>query len=341
MLDTVPKPDGESILRHLQFIAAPCPCPELQLELAWGGPEEGPNCARLFPVSHLEAAAAHAALVNQAGCNVYVGITLKKGDACSSRRTGNSAAVIATSVAADIDGDLVAGARKLPQGVRPQLIVITGTTPHTRGHLWFGLQPSADFDLWDEVTRRAIASCDGDMNARGRSRLMRLGGTVSYPSHSKRVRGYVEEPVTVHHVRAPSYTLEDLFSLLSNIPPVWNATSRPTAPTKVRPRTAPDIAVVKSALGVLPRAYAEEHDLWLKTGFSLHSFDAGPHGLALFKQFSEQCPAKAALTDFERKWVSFARTGGQRAITCGWLFAQAKDHGWCGPRLSARRRRRR
>ena len=336
------EPHLPSILRHLNLIGtnAPLSFPELQIELAWGEPEEGPNCARLYPVSQIAAAAEQAALVNRNGCNVYVGITLKKGDAATNRRTRNSDAAMATCVAVDIDGNLVASAGKLPQGIKPQLLVVTGSIPQTRGHLWFGLQPSGDLDLWDEATSRAVVSCDGDMNARGRSRVMRLGGTVSYPSLSKRSRSYVVEPVIVHVTRGPTYLLPDLLSLLPPVQSTQSAFHGLTRSRNVRPRTAADVTVVKSALDSLPDLYADDHDLWLRSGFSLHSFDAGSQGLALFKKFSGRCPGKASLTNFDRKWASFAPKGGQRPITLGWLFAQAKLHGWQGSRLSPRRRRR-
>ena len=327
-------PDRSSIVQHLNFIVsnARSLSPELQLELAWGGPEEGPSSARLYPVSLIEKAADDAVFFNQAGCNLYVGTTLKRTDAPKSRRSSRVHALLATCVAVDIDGNLVAGARGLPLGIKPQLVVVTGSTPHTRGHLWFGIKASDDLDRWDEATSRAVASCGGDMNARGRSRLMRLGGTVSYPSSSKQLRGYTVEPVTIHPVPGPSYELEQLISALPAVKVTGLAVLPPAAPSNRRGWPPTNVVDVQSALAALPIIYAQDHDLWLRTGFSLYSFDPGPRGLAMFKQFSARSPQQAARTDFNRKWRDFTPNPGCRPITIGWLFAQAKLHGWRNPR---------
>lgn len=328
-------PDRATIRRHLEIVARRDPALQAnQVEIAWGKPETGPNRARLFAVSQLLAAVEFAASANETGCNVYVGTTLKNPDAPTDRRTGSRHAAIATCVAIDIDRDLVSGARKLP--VKPQLLVLTGSTPSARGHLWIGIEPTTDLVLWDEVTSRAVALCDGDMGARGRSRVMRMGGTVNYPPERKLGRGHSVEPVRVHSVNAPIYNLAELVEVLPGLPtPISAGDLQPLA--QYRPSSsAVDIEEVTSALAALPSSYADDHDLWLRIGFALHSFDAGPRGLMLWKQFSERNPAKAMLTDFDRRWSSFGRPCGQQPITVRSVFAHARAHGWRPQRASAR-----
>ena len=331
-------PDRAAIQRHLDCVAGRGSAvqPNLKVEIAWGEPDAGPNRARLFPVSQRPAAVEFAASVNGTGCNVYVGTTLKNADAPSDRRTSSQHAAIATCVAIDIDQDLAAGARKLP--VRPQLLVLTGRTPNARGHLWIGIEATSDMALWDELTGRAVALCNGDMGARGRSRVMRLGGTVSYPSGSKQRRGYVTEPVTVHSVNAPIYDLAELINAFPGWGAPVSAVELQAVAQRRRNPSPTDLDDVMSALAALPPIHADDHDLWLRTGFALHSFDAGPAGLALWRQFSERNSAKALLTNFERRWSSFGPPGGRQPITIRWLFAQARAHGWRPQRASTRHR---
>lgn len=328
----------ELIKAHLSLLVANVTLgPGLQLELAWGPPETGPNKGKCFSLSRLEDAVAAAAAVNEAGNNVYVGITLKAASAPALGRTRRADVALATMLVVDLDSDLVAGARKLPPNIRPQLLTVTGNRPVLRGHLWIRLIPTVDMDTWDIVLRRLVDECGGDVGALGRSRVMRLAGTNSFPSAAKRQRGYIVEPVAAHLINAPAYEL----NMIANSLP-----SRPAAPAFWhRPRTdyasklSPRASDVISALGVLPDQYAQQFDLWLRTGFALHDFDASARGLNLWRSFSLRCPEKAAATDFGRKWGSFGPNGNQRAITIAWLFSQARIHGWRGPRVSARARK--
>lgn len=327
MSGTVHQPDCAAMCRHLELLALPVNNHgALQVEIAWGAPDAGPNRARLFAVSCVNDAVAFAASVNREGCNVYVGATLKKSDTPRDRRTGNQHAAIATCLAIDIDSDLVAGVRNLP--VKPRLLVVTGMTPSARGHIWIGINPTSDLNLWDEATVRAVALCNGDMGARGRSRVMRLGGSVSYPSASKTRRGYKIELVAAHTVGGPSYDLAALTNILSPSPWATEVVARPQRPQCPRTRSAPNSQDVLAALAALPASYAEEHDLWIRVGFALHDFDPGPAGLQLWKEFSRRCPEEAAVTNFEQRWASFGRQSGRPMLTTRWLFAQARDHGW-------------
>jgi hypothetical protein len=233
-------------------------------------------------------------------------------------------------LAIDIDSDLVVAARKLPIGIRPQLLAVTGKHPTLRGHLWIGVTPNRDLDLVDEVLSRMVHLCGGDMAARGRARVMRLAGTVSRPSRAKRCRGYVTELVSGHAFDAPTYDLDALARALPCRP------SRAKPPQSIR-RTSASAALIEvsSALHWLPDRYSQDHDLWLRVGFALHDFDPGPRGLELWKAFSMRCPEKAAETNFERRWQTFGRPASRR-ITIRWLYAEALRVGWSGCRTLRR-----
>lgn len=324
---TVLTTDRSVIRRHLTLIGGVA-APELQIEIAWGPPDRGPAQARLFRVTKLDQAANFAAMRNAGGCNVYVGATIKRADSRSSRRTHARDAVVATCLPIDIDGDLITGARQLPRGIRPQLLVLSGRTPALRGHLWIGLQATHDLDLFDAVAGTAIGHCGGDMAARGRALLMRLAGTVSFPSEKKRRRGYCVEPVTAHFIDAPTYALAALASAFPRQPIVGTLRAQPLARhDNLSAFSRSDIQLVQAALDTLPDSYADMYDLWIRVGLALHAFDPSIRGLLLWRQFSERCREKAALTDFEYRWRTFGRRNTGRQITVRWLFAEARNHG--------------
>ena len=204
--------DSAAMLSHLEWIVAPV-ChsqPDLRLEIAWADPDTGPNRAKTFRIDAIDAAVRFAAWINLKGRNVYVGATLKRADTPAKGRTRTEHAAVATCLPIDMDGDFVDGTRKLAMIARPQLIVVTGCTPQARGSLWIRIAATDDMALWSEVNRRSVFFSGGDRNALGTYRLMRLAGSVSFPSVKKQARGYVDELTIVHPVKAPAYDVRDL-----------------------------------------------------------------------------------------------------------------------------------
>ena len=119
------------------------------------------------------------------GCNVYLGATLKRADTPPKGRTKSQHAALATCLPVDMDGAFVEGARKLGMIAKPQQFVITGRTPEERGQLWIRVSPTDDMTLWSEVNRRSVHFSGADLNALGTYRLMRLAGSISFPSPKK------------------------------------------------------------------------------------------------------------------------------------------------------------
>lgn len=338
------EPRRRQIQCHLELLMGrPSAMADLRLEIAWGGPEHGPRSARLFRIADLNQAATFAAQTNESGCNVYVGMTLKSADTPRNRRSSAKDAVLATCLAIDIDRHLIEGARQLPRNIKPQLLVLSGRRPALRGHLWIGLQPTTDLDMLEVVSGRVIACCRGDMAARGRGVLMRLAGTVSYPSEKKKQSGYCIELVTGHFIDAPTYSLA---ALAAKVPRQRNGfeldAHRFADQRNLAAVPSGDIQVVQAALEALPDTYADTYDLWIRVGLALHAFDPSIRGLLLWRQFSDRCRQKAALTDFEYRWATFGRRSTGRQITIRWLLGQARNQGWrqtCEPNLRRVRRR--
>ncbi len=334
--------DGSAMFNHLNWLVAPIrdTHPQVRLEIAWADPDTGPNRAKTFRTDAIDDAVGFAVGVNEKGANVYVGATLKRADTPAQGRTRREHAAVATCLPVDIDGDLVDGARKLATIAKPQLVVLTGRTPQLRGQLWIGVAPTEDMGLWGEVNRRSVFFSGGDRNALGTYRLMRLAGSVSFPSVKKQARGYVDELTTIYPVKAPAY---DVRELLDGFPVVRVDSaidpSRPAgAPTALAdnlstrlPVNRTNVALIQSMLDALPSEYADEFDPWLRVGFALHSFDNADIGLALWKRFSNRSPEKAEGTDFARLWAGFSRQYEGKRISVGWLRANAQVIGWRAP----------
>jgi hypothetical protein len=333
--------DRHAMLSHLEWLVAPIrdTHPRMRLEIAWADPEHGPNRAKTYRLDAIDEAVGFAAWINGKGCNVYLGATLKRADTPAKGRTDGQHAAIATCLPVDIDGEFETGARKLGSVAKPQLLVLTGCTPQLRGQLWIRIAPTEEMDVWSQVNQRSVNFSGGDRNALGTYRLMRLAGSVSFPSVKKQARGYVAEPTTLHSVvNAPAY---DVLGLLDRFPPVslGPALHRPSVGDGRKrgnlcdrpPMNRTNVALIQSMLDALPNEYATEYDRWLRVGFALNSFDDDDIGLALWERFSTRSPGKAEGTDFVGLWAGFSRKYDGKKISLGWLWANAQEHGWRAP----------
>lgn len=326
-----PRPSREMMRQHLEWLVAPVRYtrPDLRIEIACGPPVKGPCSAKTFRLDELYHAARFAFWCNCRGNNAYLGATLKHTDTPHVGRTGRHHAAVATCLPIDIDEQFGQVARRMGSIARPNLTVVTGTVPAIRAQLWIRVLPTDDLDLWSEANARAVHFCGGDTAALGRNRLMRLAGSVSYPSPGKVARGYQIELVNPHFLKAACYNLEELRQRLpavKNVQPIGRVQlASPRRPSQRRRWSVPQLM---SALNHLPPKYATEHHFWIRVGFALHDFDAGSVGLDIWRDFSRRCPTKADATDFDRIWLSFWRPYCGRKITVGWIGAHARLHGW-------------
>ena len=91
------------------------------------------------------------------------------------------------------------GLNELSGLIEPDITVTTGTIPHERRHAYWRLtEPCLDLPLWRERQKQIAVQFKTDKAVINPSRIMRLAGTVSYPSSSKATKGYVPELVTMH-----------------------------------------------------------------------------------------------------------------------------------------------
>lgn len=368
------QPDREAMLRHLTWIAAPAvdANPELRLEIAWGEPNRGPSQARTFQLDDLNTAADLAERVNRGGSNVYVGVTLKRGDTPVSGRTRSEHASVATCLAIDFDAALQDGIRKLETIARPALLIMTGTRPKARGQVWIRLKRTPEMDAWNELNSNSVALADADRNAIGSYRLMRLGGSVSIPSSVKRERGYCVELTIVKIRTAPCYDASELLRGLPRIEGLkttaqqiglklsndgLGAIKRKGDVSGLEPNIRskaiqpPPMETMRAALRHLAATNSFEHRStvvtgangritkigWVQCGMALKSA-YGPAGFLLWDITHRD---EQARRDAFAQWKSFASEALPGHITIGTIIKAARQAGMQDLVRVPRRRRRR
>jgi hypothetical protein len=179
-----------------------------------GGPDE----ARRFSAFDIKAAAGFAEAKNKAGFNIYVGIALRHGETPgkSNGRASGLNVLSASYAWAEFDnyGDVERiNAILMEKSLLTAMTVVTGRTPHLRAHLYFKLadQPTPQ-ELKNANT--ALKTLLGSDDVQNPDRVMRLAGTINYPTKNKRERGYIAELVTLDvRKNAATYTVEQLASL--------------------------------------------------------------------------------------------------------------------------------
>jgi hypothetical protein len=220
-----PSPDLPAIRQFLDWLASRVPdsLRDGLIEIAYNGKADGgPNKARLFGLDELGDAAEFAERMNGRGKNVWIGAALRRPDAPRDKRAGNKDFYAALAVPVDIDRDASTVAAKLNGvGASAGLIVTTGTIPGLRLQKWHALtEPCADGEAYSRAVKAVVAHAGGDPGTADAARLMRLGGTISYPDERKRERGYATELTTIaRDSEAPPVPIERFLGLGSSSNP--------------------------------------------------------------------------------------------------------------------------
>jgi len=190
-------PNMGHVLMHLEFLAKPNAGLKSEYKLEIRAIREGapPRSLLINPANDdgLEVALHFVEQTNRQGFNVYVTVN-------PARPLGPNVKdqdIIQTSfLFADADERGVVSQVKNDFIHEPDAHVCTGTKPFERGHFYWQLeepvQPT-DFDRWKSLMQQVAKRHGCDPQICNPSRIMRLGGTVSYPSKAKRARGYQTE----------------------------------------------------------------------------------------------------------------------------------------------------
>jgi RecA-family ATPase len=218
-LDASLGPDLADISQHLytlfppQFVQVH---PDAQIEIAYGLANTGPSAARLFDaIGGLEAAAKFAYERSKAGCNCYIGPALRKAGLKRTKRTGKTDVSLTSFAWCDFDGEGDEARIKTllkEVGVQPAVLVQTGTVPWIRFQIYFRLEhPLPTLEI--ETVNAALRAWLGGDDVGNADRVMRLAGTLSFPSQKKAERGYLVERTVLKLVTsAPRYTAEQLMN---------------------------------------------------------------------------------------------------------------------------------
>lgn len=135
--------------------------------------------------------------LNGLGYNIYAVRNPIRHDA-GSGSASDSDIIAAFFLWADCDDLTSASNVKRFDGPKYSAAVTTGRTPSTRVHVYWKLQePCTDMAVWRDMQQRIAAHFNSDKAVVNPSRIMRVGGTVSYPFKKKQEKGYVKELTTI------------------------------------------------------------------------------------------------------------------------------------------------
>jgi len=205
------------------------------MEIAYDDPDDGnPRHARLFALSELDEAADFAIGRNLAGCNVYVGAALRLESALRTKRCSGDDFYVATAVPVDIDRDYDATRARMAAVCGDGLVVTTGLTPERRSQHWVRLdEPCDDLEEFAGAFSSLVHHIGADAKVKDGARLMRLGGTLSFPKSKRKIdAGYLTEltAVTVNgNARAAN------IEALARLAPVDGEPSPGREPGEARP----------------------------------------------------------------------------------------------------------
>jgi hypothetical protein len=212
-------PNKADVAAHLYALFSPAfvqAHPDAWIEIAHGHADGKLNMAGNFPAFNLEEAVEFAIGMNATGCNVYVGAALRRGDKPASGRASGNHVLDASHAWAEYDGagdnERIAAILKL-NNLTPAMVATTGTVPHTRRHLYFKLDGSVTPEQL-QAANASLKALLGSDDVQNPDRVLRLAGTVSYPSPKKRLRGYVDELTTLAiNKSARAFKVEELIAL--------------------------------------------------------------------------------------------------------------------------------
>ena len=238
------QPDTDAMRRHIlvMFGAATSGL----VELAWISAGRGSG-ARLFDLTAVDELVEQAASWNLEGRNIYYGVTLKHPDTAPFGRTSDTDADAAMAFWADFDE---AGssdrADRLARKFPPTFRVTTGTVPHVRQHFYWLL----DEAVRDMAHARAqvsalAATLGGDPTVVNPGRLMRLAGSIAWPTKP----GRVAQLVTMTQ-GGPTYTADMIARAVPYGAPV-SALLPPALPGSSLSPPAPQVPAGTGSLGVL------------------------------------------------------------------------------------------
>jgi hypothetical protein len=170
--------------------------------------------------------------MNALGYNIYAVRNPIRHDVSGS--ASDTDIVAAFFLWADCDDPAAAGNVYRFDGPKWSAAVTTGRIPSVRVHTYWRLkEPCTDMDQWRAMQVTISQHFGSDRTVVNPSRIMRVGGTVSYPDVKKRQRGYVQELTIIRteydDARAP-VTLDQMTRVFGASAPAQLPLSQQAAP---------------------------------------------------------------------------------------------------------------
>ena len=166
-----------------------------QFELRAFGEGKQPQTARFKP-EWIDDAVDWAAKMNALSFNIYAVRNPVRADCTTSAKDGDILA--AFFLWADCDDPDSAGNVYRFDGPKWSAAVTTGRAPSPRVHVYWELvEPCRDMAAWRQMQIDIAAHFQSDGAVINPSRIMRVGGTVTYPDSRKRGKGYISEVATI------------------------------------------------------------------------------------------------------------------------------------------------
>jgi hypothetical protein len=213
-------PNMADISAHLYALFDPAfvqAHPDAWIEIAFSYPGHGDvDEAQNYGVFELKEAAEFAEAKNKAGYNIYVGVAVRHGKQPRSGRAKGEHVLDSRFAWVEFDGagddERVAAILK-EHNLAPTLVVTTGKVPHRRAHLYFKVDGADRSEKLAAANTSLMKLLDTDA-VQDANRILRLAGTVSYPTADKRSRGYVDELTALRKIPdALAYNIDDLIKL--------------------------------------------------------------------------------------------------------------------------------
>lgn len=200
-------PNTDEIRRDLEYMTARWHELPIEAKFEVRAFKEGaqPQVAKFSP-AWMDDAVGWIESMNALGFNIYAVRNPIRGDISGSAK--DTDIIGSFFLWADCDDQASAGNVSRFDGPRWSAAVVTGETPTVRVHTYWALEtPCTDMAEWRSMQESIAAHFGSDKTVVNPSRIMRVGGTISYPAKHKQERGYVSELTTIRteypEVRSP------------------------------------------------------------------------------------------------------------------------------------------
>lgn len=193
-------PNRADIKRHIEWLIEPAlgDYADALFEIAYDAGAGSCNASRLFDFGQVDEAVDFAASVNAKGKNVYIAAALKMPDTKRDERASSEDFYVVTAVPIDIDSDYDTTRARMAAVCDDGMVVTTGLVPDRRSQHWTRLvEPCDDEGDFGHAFAALVLHTNADAKVKDTARIMRLGGSVSYPHQRKIEKGYCTELTTV------------------------------------------------------------------------------------------------------------------------------------------------